>query len=320
MTADGLKGILEEFIKNKADMGICVYALMKGDDPGPFKLNVEACAEEELRDLFLQSLKDEVCSKEELSLLALSSADERINAIYVYDLDIPEELMALEKVTSQDDLPVLNLNAKSLSSIKALLIEIGNESEQLVLYKIMAPVNIFGRSSFFLRKHESRLEKLDDEFLRISPGFQMMQVGGKILVLKLEVLEQSFGFHDVIKREARLGVDSIVSSGILVNPEVLNEIIDDVKYARRLTKVSRASPVLMANISGDVIVRFCKNFPGLTNRIRFNKEENKIILDTKVSRDLFIKVLMDDFLTSELTKFHYASVAKDALESGNQEM
>ena len=29
--------------------------------------------------------------------------------------------------------------------------------------------------------------------------------------------------------------------------------------------------------------------------------------------DLFIKVLMDDFLTSELTKLHYASIAKDAV-------
>lgn len=317
MTADELRVALENFFENKDGMGVCVYALMRGDDPGPFRLDVEAGAENGLRDLFLQNLKDEVCGKEELSLLSLSSADERINAIYIYDLDIPDELATLEQVTSQDNLPLLDLNANSLSSIKALLIEIGNESEQLVLYKTMAPVNVFGRSSFFLKKHESRLEKLNDEFLRISPGFQMMRVGGKLLVLKLEVLEQSFGFHDVIRREARLGVDSIVSSGILVNPEVLNEIIDDVKYARRLTKVSKASPVLMANISGDVIVQFCKNFPGLAKRIRFNEEENKIILDTKVSKDLFIKVLMDDFLTSELTKFHYASVAKDALESGN---
>lgn len=38
-----------------------------------------------------------------------------------------------------------------------------------------------------------------------------------------------------------------------------------------------------------------------------------ITLDTKVSKDLFIKVLMDDFLTSQLTQFYYDSIAKDAL-------
>ncbi|MUI52384.1 Kiwa anti-phage protein KwaB-like domain-containing protein, partial [Pseudomonas aeruginosa] len=54
-------------------------------------------------------------------------------------------------------------------------------------------------------------------------------------------------------------------------------------------------------------------------RVRFNEEGNKVVLDTKVSKDLFIKVLMDDFLTSELTKFHYASVAKDAVEPSEGE-
>lgn len=61
----------------------------------------------------------------------LSSADERVNAIYVYDLDIPEELTSLEAVIAQDDLPMLDLNEKSLSSIKALLIEMGNDIGQL---------------------------------------------------------------------------------------------------------------------------------------------------------------------------------------------
>jgi hypothetical protein len=50
------------------------------------------------------------------------------------------------------------------------------------------------------------------------------------------------------------------------------------------------------------------------NATRFNQAEDKIILDSKVSKDLFIKLLMDNFLTSDLTKFHYESVAKDSLE------
>jgi hypothetical protein len=42
-------------------------------------------------------------------------------------------------------------------------------------------------------------------------------------------------------------------------------------------------------------------------------------LDTKVSKDLFINLLMDNFLTSELTKFHYASIAKDSVENETEE-
>ena len=316
MTVDELKKALQAHYNDQANIGVCVYALMKDtNNPGPFKLDIEADAQAGLKALFLQSLRDEISSKEELSVLALSSADERVNAIYVYDLDIPEELTSLEAVIAQDDLPILDLNEKSLSSIKALLIEIGNEIGQLVLYKTMASVNIFGRSSFFLRKHESRLERLNDEFLRISAGFQMLRINGTLLVLNLEALEHNFGFHDVIKKEAALGINAIVLAALVTNPDVLRELIDDVKYARRLTKIAKASPVLKAGISGESIVHFCKTFPNLVGRIRFNEESNKVTLDTKVSKDLFIKVLMDDLLTSELTKLHYASVAKDAVET-----
>lgn len=320
MTAEELKAALQAYYNDQANIGISVYALMRdADNSGPFKLDIEAESERGLKDLFIQNLRDEISNKEDLSILSLSSADERVNAIYVYDLDIPEDLTSLETVISQDELPILDLNERSLSSIRALLIEIGNDIGQLVLYKTMAPINIFGRASFFLRKHESRLERLNDEFLRVSAGFQMMRVNGHLLVLNLEALEQNFGFHDVIKREAALGIDAIVSAGLLTNPDVLRELVDDVKYARRLTKIANASPVLRAGISGESIVQFCKVFPKLAGRIRFNNEGDKVVLDTKVSKDLFIKVLMDDFLTSELTNFHYASVAKDAVESNADE-
>lgn len=320
MIAEQLKKALEPYYDDQANIGVCVYALTKdAENPGPFKLDIEADAGAGLKALFMQSLRDEISSKEDLSVLTLSSADERINAVYIYDLDIPDELTSLETVIAQDDLPVLDLNEASLSSIKALLIEIGNDIGQLVLYKTMAPVNIFGRSGYFLRKHASRLERLDDEFLRVSAGFQMMRINGTLLVLNLEALEHNFGFHDVIKREAAVGIDAIVSAELLTNPDVLRELLDDVKYARRLTKVAKASPVLKAGISGEIIVRFCKTFPHLVGRIRFNDENNKVILDTKVSKDLFIKLLMDDFLTSELTQFHYTSIAKDAVEPAEEQ-
>ena len=320
MTTVELKAALQAYYDDQANIGVCVYALMKDTkNLGPFKLDIEVDAEAGLKTLFMQSLRDEISSKDDLSVLALSSADERVNAIYVYDLEIPEELTSLETVIAQDDLPVLDLNEASLSSIRALLIEIGNNAGQLVLYKAMAPVNIFGRSSFFLLKHESRLKRLEDEFLRVSAGFQMMRINGNLLVLNLEALEHNFGFHDVIKKEAALGIGAIVSAELLTNPDVLRELIDDVKYARRLTKIAKVSPVLKAGISGGSIVQFCKTFPNLVGRIRFNDENNKVILDTKVSKDLFIKILMDDFLTSELTKFHYASVAKDTVEPSAEE-
>ena len=109
MTTAELKAALQAYYDDQANIGVCVYALMKDTkNLGPFKLDIEADAEAGLKTLFMQSLRDEISSKDDLSVLALSSADERVNAIYVYDLEIPEELTSLETVIAQDDLPYIN--------------------------------------------------------------------------------------------------------------------------------------------------------------------------------------------------------------------
>lgn len=315
MTSEELKKSLQDLYDDRENVGVTVYAILKdGETETPVKLDIESEAQNDLKDLFFLSLRDTISNKNDLSILNLSSSDERLDAIYVYDLEIPEELSSMETVVSRDDLLLMNLNNQSLTSIKALLIEMGNNTRQMVLYKSMAPINIFGRKNFFLKKTPSRLEKLDDEFLRISSGFQLLRIDGALLVIDLEAIEKSFGFHDVIKKEASAGIDAIEACDLLENPEVLRDLVDDVKYARKFTKVAKLSPVLNAQIPKNEILDFCKTFPSLLGRIRFNDAGDKILLDTKISKDLFIGVLMDNFLTSELTKLHYASVAKDGVD------
>lgn len=316
MNLEELKKSLQYYYNNYKKVGVCVYAVLKGSEGcKPVKLNIDDNALDDLKEVFIESLKNNISNKYDLSLLSLSSSDERTNAIYIYDLELPSNLLSLERVTANDDFMVLNLKDESLRSIQALIIEIGDNKNQIVLYKTMASINIFNRSSFFLIKSKDRLSKVDDEFLRVSSGFQMLRIDGKLLILDLNSLERNFGFHDVIKKEAEIGVKSIESVNLIENPEVLYELLGDVKYARKFTKVAKSSPVLSLNIDNKTIINFCKNYPAISGRIRFNESKDKILLDTKVSKDLFIKLLMDDFLTSELTKSYYSSVAKDTVGS-----
>lgn len=318
MNAEELKIALNSFYENKDEIGITVYTIPKNTEGyEPKKLDIEGAASNDLKELFLNSLKDTISSNEDLSVLELSTSDERLDAIYIYDSEIPEQLSAMDTVLQQDNLELLDLNDFSLSDIGCLLIEIGNNERQMVLYKTMAAVNIFGRKSFFLKKEAHRLEQIKEEFLRVSAGFQLLKIEGELLVIDLKTIEQSFGFHEVIKKEAALGIAAIEALALVDNSEVLHELLDDVKYARRFTKIAKSSPVIKAGVSNENIINFCKEFPKLKGKIRFNEGGDKINLDTKVSKDLFIKLLMDDFLTSELTNYHYASVAKDSVDEEN---
>jgi hypothetical protein len=314
-----LKSEIEFFNDNIDEIGVSIYAVLK-NELNPVKLDIESKALNGLKTLFLDSLNETIIYNDELSVLNLSSSDDRVNAIYQYDVDIPDDLSCINSVIITDNLPLMNISDTSLLDVQALLIEIGNDEKQMVLYKTMASINIYGRTNFFLKKSDTRLTQIDDEFLRVSSNFQLIRVNDKLFVIDLKSLEKNFGFHEVIKREATLGVNAVESMLLVENTEVLRELIDDVKYARKFTKVAKSSPVIKARIPNQDIINFCKIFPKLAGKIRFNQAEDKILLDTKVSKDLFIKVLMDDFLTSELTKFHYESVAKDGLDEDNNEV
>lgn len=185
MNPDELKTALQPFYDNFDEIGISVYAILKDfNNQGPKKIDIEADALEGLKELFVNSLQETISNREDLSILNLSTSDERADAVYVYDIEFPEDLKTLGTVLVSDDLPLLNLVDSELLRIKALLIEIGNNVGQVVLYKTMAPVNIFGRASFFLKKSQHRMEQINDEFLRVSPGFQLMLINNELLCQK----------------------------------------------------------------------------------------------------------------------------------------
>ena len=84
-------------------------------------------------------------------------------------------------------------------------------------------------------------------------------------------------------------------------------------------KIHKASPVLRLAIPNSDIINFCQNYPKIKGRIKTNANGDKILLDTNVSKELFVKILMDDYLTSQLTKLHYDTLAKNEFDNSPEE-
>lgn len=92
--------------------------------------------------------------------------------------------------------------------------------------------------------------------------------------------------------------------------EPLNALAFDLPNAKKLMKI-RNSPVLQVPAAN--VINFIKNHPKLTGKIHFNADETRISLDTGVSKKLFLKLLNDDYLFSQLTELQYDTFAKDKL-------
>lgn len=310
MNKQELNNSLNFLFQNNGNIQVIVYAIINNQDQ-PKRLDIDENDLLPIKNMFLESINNSVIEQDEYVVLPISTADERGKCFYEYDLELPDELIHLNNVIGNDNIELFNFNDETLTQINSLLIVLGNGDHQVCLYKKMSPVEIIGRGSFILIKSNERFERFNNNLLRISPGFQALSVNNTIVILNLKTIEKSFGIVDVIKREAYKGIEAIREMSILQNIESLEGLIENISFARKLTKIARYSPVILKGIPNDNIINFSKTHPALRGKIRYNEDDTLIKLDTKVSKNLFVKLLNDDFLTSELTELYYDSLAKD---------
>ncbi len=303
-----------DFINNpQGELQIIIYAKIKDVDE-PKKLDIKGDDLPEIKKIFIEGINCFIIDKEDYTVLQLSAADERGNCFYEYDLEIPDELQLLENVIGNDNLQKFNFNDNNLTSIKSLIIVLADDNNEVSLYKKLSTIEVIGRGGHILKRANQRLERFEDQLLRITSKFQVLRVNDVIIINDLKSIEKSFGFHDVITREATRSLNVINEMGLVHNIETLQELVTDISFARKLTKVARNSPVIKNNIPNASIIQFSKIHPFTKSRMRYSVDGKQFNLDTKVSKDLLIKILNDDLLTSELTKLYYDSLAKDSIE------
>ena len=302
----------------QGELQIILYASLESIAE-PRKLDIREEDLSGLRDLFVSSIQASIIEKEDYTVLPLSTADERGNCFYQYDLEVPDELQLLETTIGNDNLQNFSFPDNQFSNIESLIIVLADREHEIALFKKLSAVEVIGRGGFMLWKSNQRLEKFNDQLLRISSRFQALRVGGEIIITDLASIEKGFGFHDIIIREATNSLGVIEGFQLVSNIVSLKELVNDVRFARKLTKVARNSPVIQRNIPNTDIIAFSKRHPLTKNKMRYNENQTQFLLDTRVSKDLLIKILNDDLLTSELTKLYYDSLAKDGIEVEEEE-
>ncbi len=305
--------------------GIMLYAVLKTEEGKIVKfLNIadeDDDKDNTSKDL-LKGFTDIIKNKfavynEDDEIIKLSSADERKNALYYYDLDeLPMEMERLKDISETLDVgEIFNFKQDSLSQIAALIIVIGNENRNLIMYKQQYPVSLLNRDRYMLTPilHENRLKRFDQDILRVDFNYQFFLWNDVVYISDIEKMEKICSFHDIVINEARTSIQKIEEINILDNIEVLNDELDNITFARKLTRIYKDSKVL-GKVSNQAIIEFSlRHHYFKNNPLKLTESKDKFILDTKKSKETFIKLMNDDLLTSQLTNSDYESLAKNNL-------
>lgn len=309
-----INGIELFFVLNKAE-GKIIKSVNIADEQ-----DKEDTSAEELLSGFEDVVKRIFMTYEDdLEILKLSSADERKNGLYYYDLEtLPDELQYMKMVWQDSNFEVFNFQEDSLDEIDAFIIVLGNAENKMVLYKQQYPISLLRRDKYMFTPvlHENRLKKVQQDILRVDFNFQFCYVNEVFYISDIDRMEKICSFHNVIVNEAKKSIKLISDADILDNVEVLEDELDNVTFARKLTRIYKDSKVL-GKVSKDVIVEFTKKHSYFKKNPLKSTDENKFILDTKKSKETFLKLMNDDFLKSELTNYEYESLAKNGMEEDN---
>lgn len=288
------------------------FVLKKKDVFEIVKADIQVDTQQELCKLFLATF-NETINVEDKSILEISAADSRGNVIYHYDLPECPLVLNLIKNPISNNQKLFSFAEDSFGEIFGYMVKIGIETNYITIFRKHYPVSLISKDRSFSLKRtgdKSRLVKVSNDILKISFGVDFFIIDDDLFIANIDTLERYFDFHDIISREAKKSISIIDKSGLLVETDSLKADIANISFARKLLRMTSAGRVINV-IPNATIIKFTKLTPKLKGKFVYNKEGTKILLNTKASRKLFLKIMNDDILVSELTKNYYDSQAKD---------
>nr|WP_319401753.1 anti-phage protein KwaB [uncultured Carboxylicivirga sp.] len=315
MNLEELREKIETIVRMDA-IGLNVFFLLKTAEGNILK---RANLIEDVKNSLIEAYKDSLnymVSDDELALINLSAADDRKSAIYRYDLEQePGVFSFFNTISNRDEehpIPYFSFNDDKLTQLEGYFVSIGDFENNILVYRKQMPINLFKQGKIYIVKgHDTQFERIDKEFLRIDAKLDVLKIDETIIVNNISILERHYEFKDIIEHEANASLENIEGLDILENIEVLQERVDDIAFARKLSKISTSSPVF--NLPSEHIMEFVRTHQTLGSAFKYSEDQNRIMLDTKKSQNFFLRLMNDDFLHSQLTDFDYMTPAKDRL-------
>lgn len=295
-----------------------MYFVFKGGEKPIIKMvDLDQSLVESLAVKFKNFLIDNY-TKEGLRSGVLSTADERNYDYLVFDIDLPSPLNELKNLTDKPDVPKYKYSIDKDLSLDGYIFIFGNAQVQFTAYKEHYPIDIVNRQVFTLlgivniyQDNTRFVSASDSDILKISDKLDFLMIDDTLYVLNSKTLERNFKVHNILNKMAGEFINQI-NNDLVDNVDFIHEIISlKPAFARKVLRVNRNSPVI--GLPFKSIKAFVQAHPHLVGKLSFNENGDRFLLNSIVSAELFIKLMDDDFLKSELSQQLYDSIAKDGI-------
>jgi len=316
MTLLEIQNQIRYFTSTTDAIGLTLYVIYNNTD-GEEQIrlaDIDPQSGLELKKLYLDYLADKFLQNDGLSLINISDGDNRKDAAYYYDLDEkPLGLNAMNIIAQNDNQTQFSFSKDDFDKIKAFVIAIGNENRKILLFKNHHRLSVLsGITAFGIKVNDHRFIRVKEDIIKLSQSIDFIQVENELVVINLKTLESGFGFENIIRNKAAQNIEAIEKIQLIEDISVLTEMAVDIRQAKHIMRIKTDSPVMLLPVAS--VISFVKNHKPIMKKFRLSEDGTKLKLDTKVSQKLFLALMNDNLLTSELTKLYYEGIAKDPMK------
>lgn len=192
--------------------------------------------------------------------------------------------------------------------------QIGNSLDGvIIIYRKTFSVNLLKQGrNLFIFKDAEQIDIVKDDIFRIDGKIDFFLLDNTTLIYNISILEKFNDFKEIVQRSARNSLQQIAAVDLVEDIAKLRERAEnDISFARKLVKVTTNALILNV-VDKDKIIQFARAHAYLSRRLKVSAD-NKFDLEKKSAQNLFIQLLDDAFLHSELSSNDYLSPGKDIL-------
>lgn len=305
-----------------------LFGFVAGDD-NVYKINVSNELEGELIKLVASGVQSLLVDRD-YDIVDFSSADERKDKYFLYDLNnVPERMAQMSVVIGNHNVRSFDLQHNSIDEINTLimLLSDGNGSA-FTIYKVLSPVEKVVKSTKMILARigigEDFLTEESKPLLRIGPRFQIVFFDsesnegegarrGNYIFLESSSVEGQFKLDNVLKNEAAQKLEIMEGTHLVKDLTKIRHYAETPAFCRKLVKVLRNSKVIRENISKERIFEFISGDEELRSVLPVAEVDGERYLDinSQKSAQKLLDLLNDEFVYSSLTNQKYQSVYKD---------
>ena len=292
-----------------------LYGFKKGNNT-PHKVNVDPSLINEIIPVISYGIQTLLVEKEYI-IVNYSTADERKGRYYLYDLDdVPVNLKRMSEVIGNAHYQNFDFSDDGFNELDHFVIVLSDKNGLVFsLYKSFSSVEKLTKStkSVFGIMGDDILKSFDGRLLRIGPNFQVIFIADKYIILDDKFAESTFDLHAVLNNQASKYINSLEEKKLILDFNKLNKYKDRISFSRKLVKVLSTSKLLNNNVTKEDIFDFIAKDEKLSKVLRIKEKDGEkfIEITNKNNAKVFLELLNDEFVYSQLTNQKYQAANKD---------